>query len=328
MRPFSQGAQVSCRGYSRAVQRALVDFGADESFAGAAEKMREHYGLQVPVSASRRWTQAHGRRMAEQEQVQRLRQLGPEPGRELLITELDGSQIPIVETKPEAKDRRQQKRLHWREARLCLARAPESIAPRFGASVGEAEEAGAVWLDCVKRAGGGALTHLHCVADGAAWIAEQAAQRFGGQAKFLLDFYHVSEYLAGAAEVIAGAAAAPWLRRQQERLKENRVAAVLAELLVHIEPPEVVEAEARVRVCHRYLTNHREQLDYRHALAADLPIGSGEIESGHRYVVQARLKVAGAWWKIDNAADMLALRVTRANSQWESYWQQLRQAVS
>lgn len=305
-----------------------MDFGADESFRKAVEKVREHYGIEVSESAARRLTQEHGKRMAQQQQEQRVLRLGPEPGVELLITELDGSQIPVVEINEQAPDRRKQKSLQWREARLCLAREPESVSPRFGACLGEAEEAGEMWLACVEGAGAGAATHLHCLGDGAAWISQQAEQRFGAQGSFLLDFYHVSEYLASAAEVIAGPEAHPWLRRQQERLKENRASAVLAELLPHIEPPEVADEEARVRVCHRYLTNHREQLDYRSALEANLPIGSGEIESGHRYIVQARLKIAGAWWKIVNAPKMLALRVTRANHQWESYWQQLRQAVS
>jgi len=51
-----------------------------------------------------------------------------------------------------------------------------------------------------------------------------------------------------------------------------------------------------------------------------LPIGSGEIESAHRYIIQERLKITGAWWKEENAADMLALRINRANRNWESYW--------
>jgi hypothetical protein len=37
------------------------------------------------------------------------------------------------------------------------------------------------------------------------------------------------------------------------------------------------------------------------------------IESGHRHVVQARLKKAGAWWYAEHAQIMLALRVVRAN---------------
>jgi len=58
-----------------------------------------------------------------------------------------------------------------------------------------------------------------------------------------------------------------------------------------------------------------------------LPIGSGEIESRHRHVIQARLKRAGAWWKEENAEKMLALRVARANCEWESYRQVQRQGM-
>ena len=48
--------------------------------------------------------------------------------------------------------------------------------------------------------------------------------------------------------------------------------------------------------------------------------GSGEIESAHRYIVQKRLKLPGAWWHAANADSMLALRVNRANGEWAHYW--------
>lgn len=63
------------------------------------------------------------------------------------------------------------------------------------------------------------------------------------------------------------------------------------------------------QACHRYLSNRLTQLDYPRARALGLPIGSGEIESAHRYVIQKRLKLSGAWWKEDNAKNMLALRI-------------------
>ena len=61
---------------------------------------------------------------------------------------------------------------------------------------------------------------------------------------------------------------------------------------------------------------------------AELPIGSGEVESAHRYVIQDRLKRAGAWWKLKNAKHMLALRVSRANQEWDRYWQSRRQQAA
>jgi hypothetical protein len=55
-------------------------------------------------------------------------------------------------------------------------------------------------------------------------------------------------------------------------------------------------------------------------MARGLPIGSGEIESAHRYLIQQRLKRPGVWWRGANAEHMLALRRNRANRQWDAYW--------
>ncbi len=57
------------------------------------------------------------------------------------------------------------------------------------------------------------------------------------------------------------------------------------------------------------MVNRLEQLDYQGAIKEDLPIGSGEIESAHRYVIQERLDLAGAWWTLEKAEQMLAFLV-------------------
>jgi len=327
LRPFSNRAGVRCRGCSRPLQRALADFASDVSFNRATEKLLEHYGVELSASTIREITQQHGAGLLQQQQ-QLITQLGPEAGLEQLIAQTDGSMVPLVEISQKSTDKRKNKSLLWGEARLSLARDVNSVTPRLAATMGEAQQAGAVWLDCVKRAGAGAKTKIHCVGDAAPWILEQARQRFKEQGSYLIDFYHVSEYLAAAATMIAEQKAKTWLEKQQSRLKDNRVGVVIEQLLPHIESADVKDEEAPVRRCHRYLTNHREQMNYREALAAGLPIGSGEIEGGHRWVVQERLKKAGAWWTRENAKKMLALRINRANGEWRSYWQQQRQAVS
>ncbi|MFZ0211037.1 MAG: hypothetical protein WAL59_33845, partial [Roseiarcus sp.] len=65
----------------------------------------------------------------------------------------------------------------------------------------------------------------------------------------------------------------------------------------------------------------RNQLNYREALANGLPIGSGEIESAHRYIAQLRLnlKRPGAWWRVEQAEYRLALRINRRNGDWKVY---------
>lgn len=234
--------------------------------------------------------------------------------------------IPVVQIAEGKGDGRRRRRVCWQEARLSLVGAPESQQRFYGATLGSVEQAGRAWKAAAVRACVGRSTQVHCVSDGAAWIINQAREQFGAQATYLVDFYHVSEYLAAAAKAVAPGLARSWLHEQQEHLKANDVEWVLAQLAPVAEPTGVAASEAPVRACVRYLKNHSAQLDYQTAIAAGLPIGSGEIESGHRSVIQSRLKISGAWWRVENAEKMLALRVARANGEWESYWKQQRQA--
>ena len=320
LRPFSASAEVACRGYSPALQRALTDFGADEPFAAAAAKVREHYGIDVPVGAVRAITEQHGAAM-----LAGLPQGSPwpaTPGVPRLIAEMDGSMVPRVDTAPPGPgvDRRKTRQLSWTEARVCLVREPGAVTPHFGATMGSVEAAGDQLWECAVAAGVGPQTRLHAVGDGAPWIADQVDRRFGTQATYLIDFWHLCDYLAAAAAVVAAPAPAPWMAEKKTWLKANRWADVLDTLRPWQEPDDVADEAAPVRACVRYMANRTGSLDYRGALAAELPIGSGEIESAHRYILHSRLKRAGTWWTADNLAHMLALRVLRANGEWDGYW--------
>jgi uncharacterized protein UPF0236 len=323
VRPFAAAAQVQCRGYSLGLQRVLSDFGADTPFNQVPQKVREHYGIEVSPSAVRVVSEARGEAMeGDLDEVIKL----PAKGMRRALAEMDGSMIPIVEIAEGVGDKRRRREVSWQEARLSLVGAPQSQKRYYAATLGSVSEAGRQWKASAVCAGVGSKTRVHCVGDGARWIINQAQAQFGAQAGYLVDFYHVSEYLAAAAAVIEPAGVTRWLHLQQQRLKANQVEAVLAALAPYEESESVPDTEAAVRVCVRYLRNHIEHLDYKTAIAEGLPIGSGEIESGHRTVIQARLKVSGAWWRVENAEKMLALRVARANGEWETYWAQQRQA--
>lgn len=312
LRPFCERAAVRPRGRSHRLQRALVDFGAEESFARAAVRVREHYGLDVAAEQVRQQTLTHGARISALTVSPPLRSAAT------LVTQLDGSMIPIVVPATRGADRRRGKQLLWREARLCLARPQDSVTPCYGATLGSVAVTGRLWRDTAQAAGLGNQTHVHGVGDGAEWILTQFQEQFGVQGRYLVDFYHVSEYLAAAATVIQPQNPHVWRRRQQGRLLANKVPAVLRALAAHLEPEGTPQAP--VRAAHRYLSQRRAHLDYAGSRAADLDIGSGEIESGHRHVIQQRLKLAGCWWKEPSAEAMLGLRVARANRLWSRYW--------
>jgi hypothetical protein len=209
-----------------------------------------------------------------------------------------------------------------------MARRPESVTAHYRATMGGGSEAGEQLKACFVEAGGGKYTRLHCVGDAAAWIINQVEQCFGEQASYLIDFFHVSEYLSAAAEQIAGEKKREWLKEQQEKMKDNRASEVIESLRERSESQKKEESESAVRVCQRYLSNHEQYFDYRRALEEGLPIGSGEVEGGHRWIIQKRLKLSGAWWKEESAEKMLALRVVRANDEWQSYWDEVRQAAA
>ena len=311
LRPFCQSAGVRHRGFSKRLQRVVVDFGAEHSFGKAAQRVQEHYGIEVPVEAVRQYTLRHGRG------INQLSAQAVAPA-QTLVVQMDGSMIPVVERGGGA-DGRKGKQLLWREARLCLARASDKTQALYGATLGSAQTAGWMWREVALKAGLGNRTQVHGLGDGAPWIVDQFRENFGQQGSYLLDFYHVSEYLAQAASRVAGAnKQREWTRRQQARLLSNQHRKVLRSLEGHLEPPNTQEAP--VSAAHRYLTERHDCLDYMSARANKLPIGSGEIESGHRHVIQKRLKLAGAWWKQTNAQAMLKLRSARANNQWSQHW--------
>jgi hypothetical protein len=321
-RPFSVFSGVHCRGYSQPLQRAIIDFSADHPFAAVNDKMKEHYGIEVPKESVRLMTEFHGKQMMLKESWQSNRPAA----QETIIAETDGCMVPLVEYKeiPAEKttdwDRRKHKDYAYRELKLSLAHAKGSVTPVFGGTMGTPVDSGKQLLRCVERVGLDQKSYVHCVGDGAPWIVNQVEEQFGKQGHYLIDLYHVCDYLVAAEKHCQTTSAKDWLEEQKVLLKKNQPLQVLGNLKPYLEASNVVEADAPVRVCYRYLENRLVYLDYQAAIANDLPIGSGEIESAHRYVPQKRLKLPGAWWKKEHADEILALRICRANRDWDNYW--------
>src|SRR5271169_4659398 len=141
-----------------------------------------------------------------------------------IVAQTDGGMIPIVEPDASQKDKRKGKTLSWREAKICLAHAKGSQTPVYDGTIeGGVETAGRKLFACAVRAGFGATSHVHAVGDGAPWIVGQVEEHFGAQGSYLIDFYHVCEYLSAAAKAIAKDAAAldAWMNAQK-RSAQNR----------------------------------------------------------------------------------------------------------
>jgi len=277
----------------------------------------------VPLGAAATITERHAHALNEAD-VTPPKHTGIAPLN--LIAETDGSMIPVVqiaEATNDDGDKRKRRTLQWKEARLSLVRRPDEVEPTFAVTLGDTTTTGIALRRLAIAAGLSRYTRVHGVGDGAAWIAEQIEIQFGAQGQYLIDFYHLCDYLAAAAPVCAAGQPNDWMTNQKERLKAGQLDVVMATLATHVEADTVASDQAPVRACYRYIANRPGQFKYREAIAANLPIGSGEVESAHRYVIQKRLKLPGAWWKPHNAQAMLNLRCLRANHRWLNYWNKI-----
>jgi hypothetical protein len=180
LRPLPQRLGVTSRGRSKRLQRALSDFGSEQSFARASASVLEHYGFEMGASAVRATTLGQAQRAREQlqEQYGQSFRVLPAVGADHVIAQADGTMICTVEPAPrKAKHPRQ-----WREMRLVAAQAQGSTTTVYGATFGSVAEAGQRWGHCARQAGWGLNSHIHAMGDGAEWIELQSREVFGLQA--------------------------------------------------------------------------------------------------------------------------------------------------
>ncbi|MBE9193595.1 hypothetical protein IQ230_25390 [Gloeocapsopsis crepidinum LEGE 06123] len=69
------------------------------------------------------------------------------------------------------------------------------------------------------------------------------------------------------------------------------------------------QGQERIANLSGYLKRFSNAVHYEKFRAQGLPIGSGEVESAHRYIPQKRLKIPGTTWHPDTVNPMLALRI-------------------
>lgn len=306
------------------LERAITDFGADVPFGKAVEKMREHYGIEIPPATVRLITEKHAYTITKMKKETAAYE-------KTLISETDGSMIPITEIddvkKDLHKDARKARKIGWKEVKLSFARGKDKAKRYYAGGIGTVEEAGQKMLDSAILAGMKEDTYVHALGDGAPWIAEQVKLKFCNRSSYLIDFFHLCEYLSEASIWCNVFEPKKWLEESKEKLKNGKQKEVFQEVKVKYETLDNREEDNGLTRCYRYMEKRLEYFDYQGALTKGLPIGSGEIESSHRHVVQKRLKIAGAWWKVDNANALLNLRMERLNGYWEAYWESQRAAA-
>jgi hypothetical protein len=185
------------------------------------------------------------------------------------------------------------------------------------------EEELAASLRQVKEAGliDETLVRLCVVADGAQWIWNRVKELFP-TVREILDFYHCSGYIHNVASnqyMDNPLKALEWVEGTMARLFFGEGDKVISDL-EQMKPRDIPTKSVIDRCC-SYLKKHLERIDYGSHRKGGYPIGSGGIESAHRFICHVRLKRSGAWWYVENSNRMLALRCADYNGTFERVFQ-------
>lgn len=296
-----------------------MGFASDHSLAGSVGRLLEHHGVEVSESVVDRTLARHAARAAELEPDAPASRLAAQ-GAETILTGADGTMIPVWRhaESPPGGDRRKGRRREFKEMRLFVSREKGREASRYAGGFVDMERAAALWSHCVLGCGWSSSTRVHGVIDGADWIRRRFEEQFGDCGDWLVDFFHLGEYVAGAGK--SKGLGERWLHARMGEIKRSDLGPTLRWLEGNLEDAELDDELAPVRAALRYIENRREHLDYKAAVEKDLPSGSGMTEGGHRHVLHPKLKVAGAW-NPRKAHDIAQLRFIRANGEWKDFWE-------
>lgn len=279
-------------------------------------------GVQVSEATARRWTETSGAAAlaVQTEQAETIRgDLPPAPpGAERLLLSADGAFVPLLHG-----DWAEVKLLVIGEVAPSAQSQPQTTALSYFARLAEAETFSQAALVETHQRGLERAREVCAVTDGAEWL-QGFVDDHRPDAVRILDFAHAASYLGQIGQAVqdAGRAVAPtWLAEQCHRLKHEGPAQVLADVRAlaeadpHLEPVQNALA---------YLEKREGQMQYPVYQAAGWPIGSGSVESGHKAVMQARLKGPGMHWERTHVNPLLALRTMECNDRWAEGWAGLR----
>jgi len=144
----------------------------------------------------------------------------------------------------------------------------------------------------------------------------------------VVDFYHVSEYVTAAANLLvprSTTARNAWLDEHLHQLKNEVGAAqrLLDKFLVALSELPVRKRPGLEKVI-TYFRNHVHQMDYARQIRDNMPIGSGVTEAACKELIKQRLCNSGMRWKKTGASAVIAIRsLVLTKARWQQFWNKI-----
>lgn len=208
----------------------------------------------------------------------------------------------------------------WREPKLLtiyviseLGRVVRSFKPVYDGTLEDADAVFEMILGYLLALGGHLAKELIVLGDGALWIWERVpslVQKLGlnpAQVTQVIDWCHAVQTLheiADARLTWEPGAKEAWLRRTKRALHNGDTPSILE----HIDALGRGRNAKAVLEHRKYFERNAARMQYSAFEDANLPTGSGAIESAVRRVINMRLKSNGMFWIERNAQGMLLFR--------------------
>jgi hypothetical protein len=151
----------------------------------------------------------------------------------------------------------------------------------------------------------------------------------------LLDFFHVTEYLAKAAHAVypkkaTKAKRKQWLSARCSQLKhEKNAAQTILDELKALSVTKLSESiKDDLEATTTYFSNNitKDRMNYAQHVDEKLPIGSGVTEAACKTLVKQRLCGSGMRWKMKGAKVVLSLRaLVQTTNRWQQFWDKIIQ---
>ncbi len=331
--PLDEALGLLRGAYTPQVQETMTRLGSRLTYREAQEELALMWKVKVSKSSLRQVTVRYGPVAAAlvDEAVAELEETAPtataQP--EQVVMGIDGAMVQLT-----TGEWREVKTMtlgefapHWDAKRRKVVTKTERLS--YFSRVEPAEAFGRSALVEWHRRGGENAKRVVAVNDGAVWI-QSVVDYHCPQAIRVLDFAHAQAYLATIGRALFGPeteAFQQWYARMSRQLGQQPPQRTLGDLrLLQQQHPDHPEA-ATIESALRYLDRRLPMIDYPHFRRLQIPIGSGNVESGHKVVMQRRMKQAGMRWAEENLNPMLALRTALCNQTWTSCWQQIAARV-
>lgn len=342
VRPMKQTFGLSGNGKTLSLERALSDFGSENSYGGAERMFEEHYGFNVGRTSILRATQKVGAD-AEDYLEQRLAAVAEDFGlapiertkrADELLAELDGCLIRTGKlmtarqagrTAQDGYEADDVVRVEdWREVRTGLVRGIEEVEPLYACRRGDYDTICDQLFALAVERGLTPQTLVVGCGDGGNGLME-AMEGVFPTLTYILDYSHLKSHFYETAEALGidEAMRPRWVEGFIDKLWEDEVDdwdEQLERILGRLRDLNQERDNDRLANLIDYVDKFSQAIQFSRFEANGWPTGSGEVESAHKHLPQARLKLAGACWRVENINPMLAMRVLKKNGWWGDFW--------